>query len=271
MLGHRLPVFREVLLGDAGPQLAVGVGEGDALDGRVRALRLAGGDDGGAGLGGGGVARGRSSEGRRGRACGGMPADQVWRFLACHRRARRHRRPRRYRRRRPSTPVIVASGRWLQSGSRACAPLRGWRRRARPRAAGLSSRRPRYTAWRTRPAPDQRQTAISATSSGRTQWIVLSSGSPATSSPRGGSVGQRVERCCAARQLVVGEAGADAAGIVQPMPSDRSSRDAARRGRCGCRAAGSSRAPRTPRGPGISPSASHGRGRSDTAHPRACR
>src|SRR5262249_31829828 len=54
-------------------------------------------------------------------------------------------------------------------------------------AADLSSRRPRYAAWRTRPDPDHDANATSATSSGRTQLMVLGSGSPAAIKPFGGS------------------------------------------------------------------------------------
>ena len=39
VVGDRLPVFDEVALGDAGPQRAVGVGQGDALDRLVSGLR----------------------------------------------------------------------------------------------------------------------------------------------------------------------------------------------------------------------------------------
>ena len=141
MLRYRLPVLREVLLGDAGPQLAVGVGDGDALQGRVVRLRLAGSHDRGTGLGGGGVAGGRfRRDGEVGLAAE-CRADQVWRFLACRRHPRRHRHPRRYRRRRHPRRHRP-SGRWPDVGFTGLRSASGLATSRTTSATGLSSRRP---------------------------------------------------------------------------------------------------------------------------------
>ena len=159
VIGHRLPVFREVLLGDAGPQLAIGMGDGHALDAGGARLGLAGGDDGGAGPGRGGVLRAL-----------------LWRHRDLGAALRRHRDDR----------AAGWTGRLLRAHGLVFRSGIGHVAHHLIRRLVLAQAEIHRVAH-AGPLPDQDTNWISTTRSGRTQWIAASIGSPATSSPCGGS------------------------------------------------------------------------------------
>ena len=178
----------------------------DAFDGGGAGLRFARGNDGGAALARhDDAARNRGRRGRRRRVRPSWRGPAITGAGWCRR-------------------VIAAAFGRLRDDRAAFRPgvLSGSRRSASGLAgsrttsfAALSSRKPRNTAWRKRPAPDHPANEVSATRSGFTQWMVCSSSIAGDHQVAGRSGSQSVEAVAQHRQRLVGEPGADTAGVVQ--------------------------------------------------------
>ena len=121
--------------------------------------------------------------------------------------------------------------------------------RARPRPAGLSSRRPLKAPWRTIPSPVSSRNSISATSRGSTKRASLRRLRPPAKGLVSRSSGSR--RSASSLQVALAEAGADLAGVAQrgsPSPLVVADAGARRSGRGGALRRASSRRSRTPGG-----------------------